>query len=81
MMCLGFFIRRLGMSKVTCNSHIWSSIPVWFGSFRSRCPLSLITRANVNKLSGYKPYMSHDVMGFYNETIIGLQNDSNKGPV
>ena len=40
-----------------CNSHIWSFIPVRFGSFRSRCPLSLFIGANINKLSGYKPYM------------------------
>ena len=43
-------------------------------------PLSLITCAYVNtcsrKVSGYNNLQA---MGFYNETLIGLQNDSNKG--
>ena len=46
------------------------------------CPLLLITGVYVNKfsrkLSGYKRI---HVMSFYNETDIGLQNESNEGPV
>lgn len=59
-----------------------SFIYIDYPSHHFECPLLLITGVYVNKfsrkLSGYKRI---HVMSFYNETDIGLQNESNEGPV